>query len=76
MPEITVKGMSCGAAAALTKALESLPGVTGVQVDLVTGRSRRRRPVHLQEEQRVITAAGYELIENYYSGQKISEGTR
>jgi copper chaperone len=37
--EIIVKGMSCGhCAAAVTKALEALPGVSGVQVDLTSGR--------------------------------------
>ena len=37
--EITVKGMSCGhCAAAVTKALGALPGVSQVQVDLATGR--------------------------------------
>ena len=39
MPEIKVKGMSCGhCAAAVTKALQGLPGVSEVQVDLASGR--------------------------------------
>ena len=39
MPEIKVKGMSCGhCAAAVTKALQNLPGVSEVQVDLDRGR--------------------------------------
>lgn len=47
MPEITVRGMSCGhCAEAVTKALKSLPGVSRVQVDLA----------------RVIHAAGYEVV--------------
>jgi copper chaperone CopZ len=67
MPEITVKGMSCGhCAAAVTKALESIPGVTGVQVELATGRVAfaGARSIPREELARVITTAGYELIED------------
>jgi copper chaperone len=62
--EITVKGMSCGhCAAAVTKALEALPGVSGVQVDLTSGRVSfsSAGPVPQEELARVIKAAGYEL---------------
>jgi len=39
MPEIKVKGMSCGhCAAAVTRALKSLPGISEVQVNLADGR--------------------------------------
>ena len=39
MPEITVKGMSCAhCVAAMTKAMEGLPGVSQVKVDLAGGR--------------------------------------
>lgn len=64
MPEIIVKGMSCGhCAAAVTKALESLPGVTDVQVDLTTGRVAfaSAQSVSPEELARVIKRAGYEL---------------
>jgi copper chaperone len=62
--EITVKGMSCGhCAAAVTKALEALPGVSQVQVDLVTGRVTftNANPIPPEELARVIKAAGYEM---------------
>jgi copper chaperone len=62
--EITVKGMSCGhCAAAVTKALEALPGVSQVQVDLVTGRVTftNANPSPPEELARVIKAAGYEM---------------
>ena len=45
MPEITVKGMSCGhCVAAMTKAMASLPGVSQVQVDLGSGRVSTSAP--------------------------------
>jgi len=63
--EITVKGMSCGhCAAAVTKALEELPGVSQVQVDLSSGRVtfESTNPVAREELARVVKAAGYELV--------------
>jgi copper chaperone len=65
MPEIKVKGMSCGhCAAAVTKALNSLPGVSKVQVDLAGGRVTYQSagPVFPEEVARVIKAAGYEVM--------------
>jgi copper chaperone len=62
--EITVKGMSCGhCAAAVTKALEALPGVSQVQVDLSSGRVTftNASPMPPEELARVIKAAGYEM---------------
>jgi copper chaperone len=62
--KITVKGMSCGhCAAAVTKALEALPGVSQVQVDLTTGRVTfaNANPIAPEELSRVIKAAGYEV---------------
>jgi len=64
MPEIKVKGMSCGhCAAAVTKALQNLPGISEVQVDLDSGRVtyQSAAPVSPAELARVIKAAGYEL---------------
>ncbi len=64
MPEITVKGMSCGhCAASVAKALEGMPGVTNVQVDLATGRVTFTgdRSISREELAGVITAAGYEM---------------
>ncbi len=65
MPEIKVKGMSCGhCAAAVTRALESLPGVSEVQVDLASGRVTYQSAgsVPLEEVARVIKVAGYEVV--------------
>ncbi len=62
--EITVKGMSCGqCAAAVTKALEALPGVSQVKVDLATGRVTftSANPVPQAELARAIKVAGYEM---------------
>ena len=67
MPEIKVKGMSCGhCAAAVTKALQSLPGVSQVKVDLASGQVcfQSPAPVPAGELARVIKAAGYELMES------------
>ena len=63
--EITVKGMSCGhCAAAVTKALGTLPGVSRVQVDLATGRVtfENANPIPREELARVIKTAGYEIV--------------
>lgn len=65
MPEIKVKGMSCGhCAAAVTRALESLPGISGVQVNLADGRVTYQSagPAPPEELARVIKAAGYEVV--------------
>ncbi len=59
--EITVKGMSCGhCAQAVTKALEALPGVSQVQVDLTTGKVTfaNANPVPREELARAIKTAG------------------
>lgn len=63
--EIKVKGMSCGhCAAAVTRALEVLPGVSQVQVELATGKVTFNCPQPLPREElaRVIKEAGYELM--------------
>ncbi len=65
MPEIKVKGMSCGhCAAAVTKALQSLAGVSEVKVDLASGRVsyQSAAPVPAEEVARAIKAAGYEMV--------------
>ena len=62
--EIFVKGMTCGhCAAAVTRALEALPGVSQVQVDLAGGRVSftNVNPIPREELARVIKAAGYEM---------------
>jgi copper chaperone len=65
MPEITVKGMSCGhCVAAMTKALASLPGVREVKVDLGSGRVSYEcaGPISREDLDRVVKAAGFELM--------------
>jgi copper chaperone CopZ len=65
MPEIKVKGMSCGhCSAAVTKALQGLPGVSEVTVDLAGGRVayQSAAPIPQEDLVRVIKAAGYELL--------------
>ena len=65
MPEITVKGMSCGhCVAAMTKAMASLPGVSQVQVDLGSGRVSYEcaAPIPRGNLERVVKAAGFELV--------------
>lgn len=65
MPQIRVKGMSCGHCAAMvTRALTSLPGVTQVQVDLASGwvSYESAAPVPSEELARVVKEAGYEVI--------------
>ncbi|MCL4501580.1 MAG: cation transporter [Deltaproteobacteria bacterium] len=64
MPEIKVKGMSCGhCAAAVTKALQSLPGVSEVKVDLESGTVtyQSAAPASQADLARMIKAAGYEI---------------
>jgi copper chaperone CopZ len=66
MPKIKVKGMNCGhCVAAVTKALQSLPGVTQVQVDLAGGLVdfQSAAAVAREELARVVKAAGFELVE-------------
>ena len=63
--EITVKGMTCGhCAASVTKALEELPGVSQVQVDLTSGRVSfaSDSPIPIEDLAQVIKNAGYELV--------------
>ena len=65
MPEITVKGMSCGhCVAAMTKAMASLPGVSQVAVDLGSGRVSYEcaAPIPREDLDRVVKAAGFELV--------------
>ncbi len=65
MSEIQVKGMSCGhCVAAMTKAMNSLPGVSNVKVDLASGRVSydSAAPVPKADLDRVVKAAGFELV--------------
>lgn len=66
MPEITVTGMSCQhCVRAVTQALESVEGITEVQVDLPTGRVQYTQteevpPVQVRQ---AVQAAGYDTTE-------------
>jgi copper chaperone len=65
MSEIQVKGMSCGhCVAAVTKAMNSLPGVSNVQVDLTSGRVSYNSdaPIPKADLERVVKTAGFELV--------------
>jgi len=62
---LQVRGMTCEhCVATVTKALQSLPGVSGVRVDLASGlvSYQTAGSVPLAEVARAITAAGYEVV--------------
>ena len=61
---ITVKGMTCGhCVSAVQKEIGSLPGVTGVDVELDTGMVRvtADHPPDLAALRAAVDAAGYEM---------------
>jgi copper chaperone len=65
MPEITVKGMSCAhCVAAVTRAVGSLPGVSNVKVALASGKVTYESvaPISSEDLDRVVKAAGFELV--------------
>ena len=60
-----VLGMSCGhCSAAVTEALTALPGVTGVQIDLVGKRAAvtSDAPLEIAAVRDAIEGAGYQLV--------------
>ncbi len=63
--ELAVKGMTCNhCKMAVTNAVSGVPGVTGVDVDLDTGRvsvTHDKQEIALDEVKRVIKEAGYEV---------------
>jgi copper chaperone len=62
---ITVKGMTCGhCVSAVQKEIGSLPGVTGVEVELDTGTVRvtADRPPDAAALRAAVDAAGYEIV--------------
>lgn len=64
MPAVTVKGMSCNhCREAVTKALQAIPGVTDVTVDLATGEAawKETQPVDPAEIRKAITKLGFEV---------------
>jgi len=65
MPSITVKGMTCNhCRMSVTKALESLPGVTGVNVDLLSGKAsyESAQPLDPAVVKKAIEKIGFEVL--------------
>ncbi|HWR03605.1 MAG TPA: heavy metal-associated domain-containing protein [Humidesulfovibrio sp.] len=65
MPAITVKGMSCNhCVMSVTKALEALPGVSGVKVDLLSGKASFEAdpPVDPAVVKKAIEKIGFEVV--------------
>ncbi|MBA4356506.1 MAG: heavy metal-associated domain-containing protein [Humidesulfovibrio sp.] len=64
MPSIIVKGMTCNhCRMSVAKALEAIPGVSGVDVDLLTGKATfvETAPVDLAVVKRAIEKIGFEV---------------
>jgi len=65
MPSITVKGMSCNhCRMSVTKALEAIPGVANVNVDLLSGKASydETAPVDLAVVRKAIEKIGFEVV--------------
>ena len=63
MTQIKIKGMSCQhCVASTTKALEEVPGVSNVQVDLDKAEASYEGEVDPQLIREVITRIGFEVI--------------
>jgi copper chaperone len=66
MKTIIIKGMSCAhCVAAVTRAMQGIPGVEEVSVDLKTGRLtfKETAPVDMDLVRERIREAGYEIAE-------------
>lgn len=58
--DLQVTGMSCQhCVGAVTRALQSVPGVTGVEVDLASGRVRVQGEADLSALTQAVVDAGY-----------------
>ncbi|GAB4583819.1 heavy-metal-associated domain-containing protein [Nocardia sp. NPDC127526] len=63
---VTVTGMTCGCCAnSVSKEVGKLPGVTGVDVDFVSGRVSfdSERPVDRESIATAVSTAGYQLAD-------------
>jgi copper ion binding protein len=63
--DYTVRGMTCGhCASAVTEEVSKIAGVTGVQVDVATGRVsvEADRPVPADAVAAAVDEAGYEVV--------------
>ena len=64
MTTIAIKGMSCQhCVASTTKALEAIPGVTNVNVDLENNQASYEGDVDKDTVKNAITQIGFEVIE-------------
>jgi copper chaperone len=66
MPSMTVKGMTCNhCRMSVTKTLESLPGVSNVNVDLLTGKASfdSSAPLDPALVKKAIEKIGFEVVE-------------
>lgn len=64
MPAVTVKGMSCNhCRQAVTEALNAIPGVTDVNVDLASGEAtwKETQPVDPAEVKKAIVKLGFDV---------------
>jgi len=63
MATVKIKGMSCQHCVGSTKkALEKIPGISDVVVDLEKGEARYDGEVSLEEIKKAITAIGFEVL--------------
>jgi copper ion binding protein len=63
--DYTVRGMTCGhCAGSVTAEITKIPGVTGVQVDVATGRVsvESDQPVAAEAVAEAVDEAGYEVV--------------
>ena len=64
MTRIKVKGMSCQHCVESTrKALEAIPGISNIQIDLAKGEAAFDGQVDIQTVQEAITRIGFEVIQ-------------
>lgn len=64
MTSVKIKGMSCQhCVASTTKALEALPGISDVQVDLDKGEARFQGDIDHQAIKDAIAKIGFEVVE-------------
>jgi len=63
MATIKIKGMSCQHCVGSTKkALEKIPGISDVVIDLEKGEARYDGDVSIEEIKKAITAIGFEVV--------------
>ena len=64
MTRIKIKGMSCQHCIASTrKALEAIPGISNIQIDLAKGEAAFDGKVDIQTVQDAITRIGFEVVQ-------------